>query len=151
MQQGLSIGARIYHLYYIFRNYIVIWDIAFLLQAREISVPTSSCSAFPRALKKIAFPRARVPKTPRTRERESRNARPALLCSVQCTVLYVVVTQFWRNFPFFGTPLTCKTTLVDAKHCCVPSSVNNGSLSSSVVAHWHSWASLLLKVTSVKR
>ena len=46
----------------------------FLLQAREISVPTSSRSAFPRALKKIAFPRARVPKTPGTRERESRNA-----------------------------------------------------------------------------
>ena len=49
-----------------------------MLQAREISVPTSSRSAFPRALKKIAFPRARVPKTPGTRERELRNARPAL-------------------------------------------------------------------------
>ena len=49
-----------------------------MLQARKISVPTSSRSAFPRALKKIAFPRARVPKTPGTWERESRNARPAL-------------------------------------------------------------------------
>ena len=53
----------------------------FLLQAREISVPTSLCSAFPRAFKKIAFLRARVPKTPGTRERESRNARPALQIS----------------------------------------------------------------------
>ena len=40
----------------------------FLLQAREISVPTSSRSAFPHALKKIAFPRARMPKMPGTRE-----------------------------------------------------------------------------------
>ena len=53
-----------------------------MLQAREISVPTSSRSAFLRALKKIAFPRARVPKTPGTRERKSRNARPALVLSL---------------------------------------------------------------------
>ena len=38
----------------------------------------SSCSTFLSALKKCAFPRARVPKTPGTRERELRNARPAL-------------------------------------------------------------------------
>ena len=42
-----------------------------LLQAREISVPTSSRSAFPCALKKIVFPRAHVPKTPGNWERES--------------------------------------------------------------------------------
>jgi hypothetical protein len=36
---------------------------------REISVSMSSRSTFLRALKKFAFPRARVPKTPGTRER----------------------------------------------------------------------------------
>ena len=46
----------------------------FLLQAREISLPTSSRPAFPRALTKIALPRARVPKTPGTRE--SGNVNP---------------------------------------------------------------------------
>ena len=49
------------------------------LQARDISVPISLRSAFPRALQKIAFSWARVPKMPGTRERESRNARPALM------------------------------------------------------------------------
>jgi len=44
-------------------------------QEREFSVPMSSRSTFPRALKKFAFPRARVPKTPGTRERGNAGAR----------------------------------------------------------------------------
>ena len=60
-----------------------------MLQACEISVPTSLRSAFPRALKKIANPRAHGPKTPGTQERESRNACPALglrYCNALCDV-----------------------------------------------------------------
>ena len=48
-------------------------------QEREVSVPVSSRSAFPRSCTKFEFPRARVPKMPGTRERKSRNARPPLV------------------------------------------------------------------------
>ena len=58
--------------------------------AREIGVPTSSSSAFPRALKKIVFPLARVPKTPGTRER--RNANPGT--RAQLCILKLIYTVF---------------------------------------------------------
>ena len=45
-------------------------------QEREISVPVSSRSAFPRSCTKFAFPRARVPKMPGTRERGNANPGP---------------------------------------------------------------------------
>ena len=59
-------------------------------QERKISVPVSSRSAFPQSCTKFAFPRARVPKMPgtrergsaRARERKSRNARPPLALSL---------------------------------------------------------------------
>ena len=72
-----------------------------MLQAREISVPTSSRSAFPRALKKIVFPRARVPKTPGTRERESRNARPALSSTSLAFFLYSSSFSFFLSSAYF--------------------------------------------------
>ena len=66
-----------------------------MLQACEISVPTSSRSAFPRALKKIAFPRARVPKTPGTRIQERAPSSGRLGSEVR--ERYVRPTEFRRS------------------------------------------------------
>ena len=51
-----------------------------LCPARECSLllHRNAKLAFPRSCTKFAFPRARVPKMPGTRERETKNARPSL-------------------------------------------------------------------------
>ena len=68
------------HLQLMTSNLILTKRILFYIspQEREISVPILSRSAFPRSCTKFAFPRARVPKMPGTRERETKNARPSL-------------------------------------------------------------------------
>ena len=68
------------HLQLMTPNLILTKRILFYIspQEREISVPILSRSAFPRSCTKFAFPRARVPKMPGTRERKTKNARPPL-------------------------------------------------------------------------